>query len=197
MQPPYHTFLTAEGPVSPEIRELLRNIWNRRDLRGNPDENYRELERLWQSSQDPQAGHQLKAIKQRIDPIDPRILARYIHFTRTHIRVIGANYICQQCGEQDMFTGYPWTDSLQNADNPQHCSRGIECIRAIQLGWDIGGTPLVYGQFLAFGLTPEGEEAVIEAITDNPDSELALYWTFIYAPYYDEIRETAQKLGLY
>jgi hypothetical protein len=37
MQPPYHTFLTAEGSLPSETREILRSLWDRRDLRQNLD----------------------------------------------------------------------------------------------------------------------------------------------------------------
>ena len=37
MQPPYHTFLTSEGLLPLETREILRDLWDRRDLRQNPD----------------------------------------------------------------------------------------------------------------------------------------------------------------
>lgn len=73
----------------------------------------------------------------------------------------------------------PYTDGGGEADHPQHCGSGDECLDAIY-GEDANGNPEPhYGKFLENPLTTDGYEYVKESHRDNP-SEITQLWMDFY-----------------
>ena len=112
------------------------------------------------------------------------------------VYIYAADIYCKQCGEaireritqeghapanpdnewsydSDEFPKGPYPDGGGEADSPQHCGSGEECINAIELS-DIGKI----GAWLENDLTTDGVDYVREMIRDG--GELAGLWADFY-----------------
>lgn len=113
--------------------------------------------------------------------------------------IYAADIFCKDCGEaireritkegfapadpddeysydSDEFPKGPFPDGGGEADCPQHCGAGEDCINAIELsdGWKVGC-------WLENELTTHGARYVKEAVESDPESEVCQLWAEWYA----------------
>jgi len=80
----------------------------------------------------------------------------------------------EDSGDSDDFPQGPFADGGGEADSPQHCDSGPQCLAAKS----IGGRRV--GAFLENPLTSDGEAYVSKSLEDTPGSPLVQFWAHHY-----------------
>jgi hypothetical protein len=76
----------------------------------------------------------------------------------------------EDTGDSDDFPQGPYPNGGGEADRPQHCDSGAECLAAEA----IGGRRV--GAFLENPLTSDGEAYVRQSLDETPGSPLVAFW---------------------
>lgn len=76
----------------------------------------------------------------------------------------------EDTGDSDDFPQGPYPDGGGEADTPQHCDNGTQCVAAEI----IGGRRV--GAFLENPLTSDAEAYVRQSLADTPGSPLVRFW---------------------
>ena len=120
-----------------------------------------------------------------------------------NVYIYAADIYCEDCGEairkqitqeghapadpddewsydSDEFPKGPYPDGGGEADSPQHCGAGEDCLNAIEFS-----DGLKIGVWLENDLTREGVEYVRESLREDPDNEVYQVWADFYRVFPD------------